>query len=68
MNEFAILPNFLFLFYFEMDATGALLLLTSSTVSSAVVLLEATGVTAVTKSSLVSRLHLLALAPYFLLL
>ena len=59
---------FLFLFYFEMDAAGALLLLTSSTVSGTVVLLEATGVTAATTSSPVSRLHLLALAPYFLLL
>ena len=68
MNEFATLPNFLILFYFEMDAARALLLLTSSTASGSVVLLEATGVTAVTKSSLVSRLHLLALAPYFLLL
>ena len=46
MNEFATLSNFLFLFYFEMDAAGALLLLTSSTVSGTVVLLEATGMMA----------------------
>ena len=41
---FAALPNFLFLFYLEMEAAGALLLQMSGTVSSAVVLLEATGV------------------------
>ena len=45
-NLFATLPNFLFLFYLEMDAAGALLLHTSGTVSGAVVLLEATGVMA----------------------
>ena len=43
-NLFAALPNFLFLFYLEMDAAGALLLHTSGTISSAVVLLEATDV------------------------
>lgn len=46
MNEFATLPNFLFLFDLDLDAAGALLLRTSGSVSGAAVLLEATGVTA----------------------
>ena len=45
-NLFAALPNFLFLFYLEMDAAGALLLHTSGTDSGAVVLLEVTGMLA----------------------
>lgn len=44
---FAALPNFLFVFYLEMDAAGALLLHTSGTDSGAVVLLEVTGMMAV---------------------
>ena len=46
MNEFATLPNFLFLFYLEMDAAGALLLHMSGGLSGAAVLLEVTGMTA----------------------